>query len=254
MVPSIKSSDLVILPDLHCRAFGCTNSEKLKKCARCKNTYYCSTECQRKHWPFHKPQCNITTDYQPGLPDQAEPILRRHSRYWIARFCDSISEAIRVGLDLCHDFTNITRYGMFITLYPRPHPNIGSRFTIHEIDIMALDQIELLIEHITPGAGARMMAQHEGQRVMVREQSKGDQDCAPVLLLTTNLGPHPLPSPTPMAPDLRFRSVCVSKGKCETLARYPNLVPYGWDAKLNWKENLIRQVEEDNPVPSITLA
>ena len=28
-----------------------------KPCGKCKITFYCSTECQRKHWPAHKKQC-----------------------------------------------------------------------------------------------------------------------------------------------------------------------------------------------------
>lgn len=29
----------------------------LKKCARCREAYYCGVECQRKHWPVHKKDC-----------------------------------------------------------------------------------------------------------------------------------------------------------------------------------------------------
>ena len=28
-----------------------------KICSKCKMTYYCSVECQKKHWNFHKKYC-----------------------------------------------------------------------------------------------------------------------------------------------------------------------------------------------------
>ena len=31
---------------------------QLFKCTRCLKTYYCSKECQKKHWPTHKRECN----------------------------------------------------------------------------------------------------------------------------------------------------------------------------------------------------
>ncbi|EFX85370.1 hypothetical protein DAPPUDRAFT_237975 [Daphnia pulex] len=31
--------------------------EKLKRCSRCRSTFYCSVECQHSHWPMHKILC-----------------------------------------------------------------------------------------------------------------------------------------------------------------------------------------------------
>jgi hypothetical protein len=28
-----------------------------KKCSRCNTAYYCSRECQKKHWKMHKKEC-----------------------------------------------------------------------------------------------------------------------------------------------------------------------------------------------------
>lgn len=40
-------------------------SEKFKKCARCKSTYYCGRECQKKDWKRHKKSCfNIFAEYE----------------------------------------------------------------------------------------------------------------------------------------------------------------------------------------------
>lgn len=41
---------------------GTAVSKSLKKCSRCKNTYYCSRDCQRSHWKEHKKICKQSDD------------------------------------------------------------------------------------------------------------------------------------------------------------------------------------------------
>ncbi|KAF9355113.1 hypothetical protein BGX26_006988 [Mortierella sp. AD094] len=36
-----------------------------KRCAKCKQTYYCSRECQTDNWPDHRPSCRILTLVNP---------------------------------------------------------------------------------------------------------------------------------------------------------------------------------------------
>ncbi len=35
----------------------CGESNKLTRCKNCKRGYYCSVDCQKKHWPTHKVNC-----------------------------------------------------------------------------------------------------------------------------------------------------------------------------------------------------
>jgi hypothetical protein len=46
--------------DAHCLSCGKLNkdpSKKFQKCGKCQKAYYCSRECQKAHWPAHKPHC-----------------------------------------------------------------------------------------------------------------------------------------------------------------------------------------------------
>ncbi|KAI9016199.1 hypothetical protein DFJ74DRAFT_679753 [Hyaloraphidium curvatum] len=33
------------------------DQEGIKRCSRCKTTFYCSAECQKRHYPLHKASC-----------------------------------------------------------------------------------------------------------------------------------------------------------------------------------------------------
>lgn len=45
----------------------------MSTCGRCRTVLYCSTECQKKHWPIHKLTCNKE---QKEEGRQAKQIIR----------------------------------------------------------------------------------------------------------------------------------------------------------------------------------
>ena len=51
-----------------CAACGSAH-EGLQRCKRCAAAFYCGAECQRRHWPEHKPQCRPAGDPAPGDED-----------------------------------------------------------------------------------------------------------------------------------------------------------------------------------------
>ncbi|KAI1646304.1 hypothetical protein F4815DRAFT_472792 [Daldinia loculata] len=38
----------------------------IKRCGRCKASFYCSTSCQQKDWPLHKDECRARADMAAG--------------------------------------------------------------------------------------------------------------------------------------------------------------------------------------------
>ena len=53
---SKKNLPRFAMPCDYCRVV----STKLKKCGRCKMSYYCNQDCQGAHWPAHQGGCHVS--------------------------------------------------------------------------------------------------------------------------------------------------------------------------------------------------
>lgn len=56
--PNIKSDTSEVCAG--CKKSPTSLSQALKRCARCKEVFYCSRECQKTDWKSHKKSCNKT--------------------------------------------------------------------------------------------------------------------------------------------------------------------------------------------------
>jgi len=72
------------LPKTTRECFYCSASGyKYKKCAKCRLAFYCSLECQTKHWPKHKETCGT----RPDLADM-QSTIQKLVRSQIPEFID----------------------------------------------------------------------------------------------------------------------------------------------------------------------
>eukprot|EP00043_Microstomoeca_roanoka_P029494 m.22079 g.22079 ORF g.22079 m.22079 type:complete len:151 (-) comp9235_c0_seq1:28-480(-) len=62
-------------------AYAKCEAESTKRCSRCKVVFYCSRDCQTKHWPTHKRDCTLFTSV-PAKPDlnEQEEVVKLHHR------------------------------------------------------------------------------------------------------------------------------------------------------------------------------
>ncbi|KAG2067525.1 hypothetical protein BDR04DRAFT_1104946 [Suillus decipiens] len=80
-----------------------TALEKPLKCTKCKSVWYCSKECQKKHWPTHKPRCHEVERSSGALKFVRmfilNPILMAFLKVGVAIDCGLLDNA-RIGFDV----------------------------------------------------------------------------------------------------------------------------------------------------------
>lgn len=71
------------------------------KCSRCKSTWYCSRECQVKHWATHKKECremvNTTVSKsveEPPLPEKNELKVTEKDNRVVEKVVSSIKPVV----------------------------------------------------------------------------------------------------------------------------------------------------------------
>ncbi|KAJ7451783.1 hypothetical protein B0H11DRAFT_309102 [Mycena galericulata] len=202
----------------------CFNYENLKQCGRCKCASYCSVECQKKNWKQHKPLCDYNVS-QLDLAD-GEPVLQTNLRHWVARFDATLLNACIRGLNLKYEWERIGQGGLLITMEPRPHPNVGSRWRIQNAGVFRNETIMDMLEK---------------ERERLRKNSGGTADYASVIMMAGNNGPDALKGDHPFT--MRFKPVDVYRSM---VAKMP-IDQYEGD----WCQDLKDQVHDDHPLKHV---
>lgn len=64
----VKVAKILFRPKSVCAYCGLVDIEKLQQCGRCKQTFYCGSDCQKKDWPDHKRDCKYYKDLRSDKP------------------------------------------------------------------------------------------------------------------------------------------------------------------------------------------
>ncbi|KAJ7646519.1 hypothetical protein FB45DRAFT_890670 [Roridomyces roridus] len=60
----------------------------MKRCKQCKSLWYCSVACQRKHWPFHKAECQSRVVSRATVARLADSdVPEKALDKWMSRTC-----------------------------------------------------------------------------------------------------------------------------------------------------------------------
>ena len=107
---------LVRTPNLneHRRCHNCSEVDEavpldqtmsLLKCGKCKSAYYCSKECQRADWKFHKKQCHAPDENEASKTKQHElykrAILNFINEHQVGIAVESVKKCDELGLQWC---------------------------------------------------------------------------------------------------------------------------------------------------------
>lgn len=125
-----------------------TPSLRFRLCGGCMTTQYCSPDCQKTHWPSHKPICQhtqsqISSSSSPS-PQPSSDDLAKTLRKFTSAYADLLGWAGFQALQLKRLPSNIRQNALLIQLsYSPPSPSSSApphsphrRFTIHSTHIV----------------------------------------------------------------------------------------------------------------------
>lgn len=188
-----------------------------------------------KDWSRHKEQCNVLNEQIAH-----ETPLDRNLRHWTRRFNHLLRHTGMVALDLDTDPRRTDTHGIIITLLPRPHQEIGSRFIIDGVAVVPLPVLQGLGQKCGMDAGGMLEHfNHHRQRTLGTANPDRYTDFAIMLVIALNEGEHTVPG---HASAIRAKPLCITAESFEVLRAIP-------DWKLYWEMALRLRVRDDTPMP-----
>ncbi|KIY69354.1 hypothetical protein CYLTODRAFT_349672 [Cylindrobasidium torrendii FP15055 ss-10] len=110
---------------------------KFRKCGGCLSTQYCSTNCQKVHWPGHRAVCVHTTEAISSSPEHIVHGLRKFAE----SYNDLLGWVAFQALQLRRHPANIRQRAFLVELSPRNHSDRARRFTIAGTHIISRSYI-----------------------------------------------------------------------------------------------------------------
>jgi len=109
-----------------------------KLCGGCKITQYCSQDCQKAHWPTHKPTCQYTAAQLKQQAGYAQPDenLAKNLRKFTSAHSSLLGWAGFQALQLKRLPANVRQNALLVELSPHSHPESHRRFSIVDTQIV----------------------------------------------------------------------------------------------------------------------
>jgi hypothetical protein len=198
---------------------------------------------QGNNWKRHKPVCYHNVAQHRLTEDGAEPLLQRNLRHWVARFDATLLNACIRGLNLKYEWERIGQGGLVLTMEPRKHPNVGSRWRVKGAIVVKDEDILAVLEDVGLADEYRdvVLPMHAQERARLQKDSNGAADYAKVVIIAGNVGPEAYDGDHP--PTMRFTPIDVHKPMVESLP----MSKYAGD----WCQDLKDQVHNDHPLKHI---
>ncbi|KAJ8078221.1 hypothetical protein PM082_000427 [Marasmius tenuissimus] len=134
-------------------------SKKLMKCSKCQSTVYCSKECQRRHYPFHKiicrdPKARQTEDCDPNANSSNDArCIEDWNRFKNSGFDGNTASFHALGMhrDLNRGKTHILVKK--IRYVPDNGSDLFDRFRIDEAGVFKISEAMNDLDHFMGGPG-----------------------------------------------------------------------------------------------------
>ncbi|KAI0079844.1 hypothetical protein K474DRAFT_1673113 [Panus rudis PR-1116 ss-1] len=181
-----------------CRYPSCPNRDKpnmrLRQCAKCRVTRYCSRECQKQHWSDHKEFCKSYLHMKDMLTEHSSrgELYDRYNK-WVRTHNILFTETLVACLNLPQFPKNHERYCLKLDISYKPE---------EPSDAKCMEVLELELIEIPSNGGPEWDAIIEKRKKSEEDQKKAQRNAygSGVVLLDLML-------PTPNGPSLAMRRV-----------------------------------------------